>query len=275
MKTLKNYAKMLAIVTILAMSPGVKGQEDEGRMAAYAESEIPKLDLKMGPEFKVSTKLGWFEMYGATGIDVMPLKKQLVYDPTKRGWEGEKEIQIRPKLASSLTAGIGIGNQNKLKIEARINNGWDETNPFIRSKLSVGYFREQQINEKEKINLYINLSGHDHTVLQSNFSSMNATAFETKVCYQRRISNRLNLYISANYLIPLVQEFHETPLPSELSANIGLHLDLSPKLPNIGFDKSKQKPRRKTHSQVHGQCYAYPQHRGKESTIFNRPNEMR
>ena len=289
MKTLKNYVKMLTIATILAAGPGVRGQEvtEADWIAAYAGSEIPKLDARVGPEFKVSTKLAMFRMYGAVGFDAMPLKKQKVYDPTKVGREGKKQIITRPDLAGTLTAGAEIGKQNKFKLEFQKSiNTWDKTTTFSQNKYNAGYLREQQISENQKFNFYAGLSYIDEEYETNKKSIENSHlsdgfAFETKIGYQRRIADWLNLFANVGYS-HTTEKHHrgniETrPLPT-LSANVGLHLDLRPESP---FNPRQRSPKvraakpqkRKVSNTV--PCYAYPQQRGKESKIFNRPNEMR
>ncbi|MCL2027148.1 MAG: hypothetical protein FWG79_01545 [Bacteroidales bacterium] len=308
MKTLKNYVKMLTIATILAAGPGVKGQEVvEGptREEWLANlKKAPASEFTLTPEFKATAKLGKVDLFGAVGVAVRPKPAGFYVhgNDLNEFYSFGGEI---PQSTISLSTGVEIGNKNKLKAKAQLDGIGNKK--YTNLGVSVGYLREQKLSDAVKLSLYIGAgfkNSSNITIPLISYSRITSGPYipqwpniklglsgiygpELHLEYERKIGKSLSLFANAGYNYRLNNDesygntdiFKDYSRPAHLfSANVGLHLDLRPESPFTPRQRSAKvraaKPqKRKVSNTV--PCYAYPQQRGSESKIFNRPNEMR
>ena len=277
MDKLKNYAKVIGTSAVLATGPVAVAQTDMDVNPSTENQTVPKTfpDVMLGPELKVTTKVGKFAVYGAVGMPIRPMPTSF-HAQGKGPYSDLATYSIElPSRMTSLKAGIAIGNRNKIKAEVEVARAKKEQDFFYNGfNATLGYMHEKELSDKDVLSFYAGVSSgnlyfgppdHNNTVY------FDRAGLKINIKYEKKLSKRFSVFANAGYSLYNQSDLGQFEYVDhyftnhEFSARVGLHLDLRPKLPNIGFEMPKRKPskkspRKKSHSKVDAPCYAYPKY---------------
>ena len=292
-KLIRNTLTALAIgAKSLAPGGDAMGQETNDPISGGPTAEIyaPTVNYEASAEFKITNliKLGNFGyVHANAGIIGVPIRSKAInltnYFPGEEG--------LSPLSSASFGTGldINLGKRTKLglDLDIRLNkNGFSGGRTSFTLKHNLKHFGLPNVNAYIK---YKNTSWMIH------FPNSSPIFYERESLglgaeYEKQIAENLKINVGAGFSHRSInRESYQIGKASPLKfhTDIGLHYKIPPikfgRL-NLGSEIEPTPPptpkpkaqkstsqKRKVSNTV--PCYAYPQHRGTESKIFNRPNE--
>ena len=280
--------KKFARNTLTGMAIGAKSLVPGGDVVAQNENtyegpitgevHAPTVNFDVKGELKLTyLKLGKFgSMYSKASIIGTPLKSEF------RDRDGNNHNIITPVSSLVLGNGFDINLGESTKLDFNVDVG------IAPSQLGVELILKHNLKSIgiPNINAYAGVK-HDGWRIKMPSGvkyTIDREGIYAGAEYEKQITENLKFNARAGFSHNYIGSDEGGSSPFMFHGTVGLHYKLPKlKMPEFDFD-NEPTPKRQKMKQSKPQkrkvsntvpCHAYPQQRGSESKIFNRPNEMR